>query len=84
MGAVGAGAGDDVVAPGEQQRRITILDGRGDLLDQVDQAALVGIDQAQQHGGDIGPAHGLAETGDRRRVFHRRGKQVEARKRRSW
>ena len=46
MGAVGAGAGDDVVAVGEEQRHVAALDRRRDLLDEVDEAALVGVDQA--------------------------------------
>jgi hypothetical protein len=84
MGPIGAGAGDDVVAPGQKQRRVAILDRRGDLLDEVDQAALIGIGEAQQHRGDIGAAHGIGKTRHRRRIVHRRRQQAEARKRRSW
>jgi len=66
-----------------KQGRIAVLDRGGDLLDEIDQAALVGIGEAQQHRGDIRPAHGIGKTRHRRRIVHRRGQQAEARKRRS-
>ena len=82
MGAVGAGAGDDVVAVGENERHVAALDRRRDLLDEVDEAALVGIGEPQQHGGDIGARHGVGDVRHHRRPFHRRREQIEARRRR--
>ncbi len=84
MGAVGAGSGDDVVAVGEDQRHVAALDRGRDLLDEVDEAALVGTGEPQQHGGDIGARHGVGHVRHHRRPFHRRREQVEARKRLSW
>ena len=53
MRAVGAGAADDVGAAVEQERDVAALHRGGDRLGAVDQRALVGIFETQQHGGDI-------------------------------
>ena len=53
MRAIGAGARDQLGMAVEQQRHVLVLRDRRKRLGDIDQRALVGFGQAQQHGGDV-------------------------------
>ena len=54
MGAVGADPADDLGAAVEQERNVAALHHGGNRLGAVDEAALVGVGEAEQYGGDVG------------------------------
>jgi hypothetical protein len=54
MGAIGAGAADDLGAAVNQKRDVAALHGGGDSFGAIDEAAFVGAGEAKQHGGDVG------------------------------
>ena len=64
MSAVGADPADDLDAAVEQQRNVAALHHGGHRLGAVDQGALVGIGEAQQHGGDVGGGEDCIQLAD--------------------
>ena len=84
MDAVSTGATRDdrqigVAERAHDQGGAMLLRGGGENLDVVHQRALVGLWQAEQHGGDLAGRAGLRKPGrKRRRVFDDGSNEVEA------
>ena len=73
--------GDDLGMACNENRCAGRLDGRGQRLDAIDQRALVGGGQPQQHGGDVkvGQCNGK-RVGKLARIRDLRRRQIEARR----
>ena len=54
MGAIGADPADDLDAAVEEERNVAALHRGSYRLGAVDERALVGVGETQQHGGDVG------------------------------
>ncbi len=79
MRAIGARARHEVRVTVEDEGRALVLRDRGKRLDAVDQAALVGRLEPQQHGGNVGAGECRGEvTGKTLSIPNRRRDQVEA------
>ncbi len=61
MSAVRTCTSDQFDAAVEQQRGVSVLHKCGHRLGAVDQRTLIGIGQAQEHGGDIAGVHGRTQ-----------------------
>ena len=79
MRAVGAGARHQLGMAADEQRRAFVLHDGGKRLGAIDPRALVGLGQAQQHGGDVAGGQGRGKRcGERSSVGDRRRHQIEA------
>ena len=80
MRAIGAGARHDLGMSVEQQRGALVLHGWRQRLDAVDQGAVVGRGEPQQHGRDIGGGERAREGVPQPvRIGGLRGHKIEAR-----